>query len=98
MTSAGRRLSVFAKAARLPSPVNEVPGMYSRKRTSHVQRARALALVAFGAIAFGSVLVNPAHAYVGQELLQWVGDNIIFPLGLLALVCSLESGPPSSAP
>lgn len=61
----------------------------SRSNRFHQQRARALGIVLFNAIIFGAVLFQPAHAFVGQELLSWIGDNIIFPLGILSIVLSL---------
>ena len=38
---------------------------------------------------FGAAIVQPAHAYLGQQLLEWAASNIIAPLGLIALVVAL---------
>ena len=65
--------------------------MSSPSYALHVQRARALSLVVLTALLFGSALANPALAYAGQELLTWVADNIIFPLGIITLVLSLAA-------
>jgi hypothetical protein len=61
------------------------------KQLLHRQRARAVGAVLFSSIVFGASLFQPAHAYVGQELLSWIGDNIVFPLGILSIVLSLAA-------
>ncbi len=53
------------------------------------ERARAVAAVVFTAIVLSIGVPHPAYASAGQELLTWAGDNIIFPLGILAVIFSL---------
>jgi hypothetical protein len=56
---------------------------------SRTARRRALAQVAFAGIFVVTALYSPAHAYAGSTLLQWAGQNIIAPLGLMAMVIAL---------
>jgi hypothetical protein len=58
---------------------------------SHNQRATAAAAVLFVAIVLGVGVGTPAYAFAGQELLSWAGDNIIFPLGIVAVIFSLAA-------
>jgi uncharacterized membrane protein YvlD (DUF360 family) len=60
-------------------------------KNSHKQRAAAAASILFVAIVLGVGVVTPAYAFAGQELLTWAGDNIIFPLGIVAVVFSLAA-------
>ena len=58
-------------------------------RPLHAARAQALGQVVFLALLFGVAIAQPAHAYLGQQLLEWAASNIIAPLGLIALVVAL---------
>jgi hypothetical protein len=58
---------------------------------SRVIRSRALAHVAFAAVFAASAIYSPAYAYAGSTLLQWAGQNIIAPLGLIAMVVGLAA-------
>ena len=63
--------------------------MQKLSKPTHAQRARASAAVLFVAIVLGVGATAPAYAFAGQELLSWAGDNIIFPLGIIAVIFSL---------
>jgi hypothetical protein len=63
--------------------------MLTKSKCTNSQRASAVGAVLFVAITFGIGVGNPAYAFAGQELLMWAGDNIIFPLGILAVIFSL---------
>jgi len=65
--------------------------MFLRTQVTHAQRANSIAAVVFAAVVFGIGVRNPAYAFAGQELLQWAGDNIIFPLGILSVIFSLAA-------
>ena len=65
--------------------------MTLRSQVTHAQRADSLATVVFAALVLGVGVFNPAYAFAGQELLQWAGDNIIFPLGILSVIFSLAA-------
>jgi len=65
--------------------------MLLRTQIAHAERANALAAVVFVAVMMGMGVSNPAYAFAGQELLQWAGDNIIFPLGILSVIFSLAA-------
>ena len=54
-------------------------------------RRRALAQVAFASVFAVSALYSPAYAWAGSTLLQWAGQNIIAPLGLIAMVIGLAA-------
>src|SRR5271170_2300579 len=54
-------------------------------------RRSALAQVVFASIFAVSALYSPAYAYAGSTLLQWAGQNIIAPLGLIAMVIGLAA-------
>jgi hypothetical protein len=54
-------------------------------------RSRALAQITFAAVFSLAALYNPVYAYAGSTLLQWAGQNIIAPLGLMAMVIGLAA-------
>jgi hypothetical protein len=58
---------------------------------THKQRSAAAGAVLFVAIVLGVGVGTPAYAFAGQELLSWAGDNIIFPLGIVAVIFSLAA-------
>jgi len=60
-------------------------------KCNHNQRAIATSGVLFIAITLGVGIGTPAYAFAGQELLMWAGDNIIFPLGIVAVIVSLAA-------
>ena len=65
--------------------------MLTMSKCNTSQRATAVGAVLFVAIVFGVGVGNPAYAFAGQELLLWAGDNIIFPLGIIAVIVSLAA-------
>jgi len=65
--------------------------MLTKSKFSSSQRSTAVGAVLFVAIVLGVGVGNPAYAFAGQELLMWAGDNIIFPLGIIAVIVSLAA-------
>ena len=65
--------------------------MVTKSKCSQSQRASAAGAVLFVAVVLGVGLGNPAYGFAGQELLMWAGDNIIFPLGIVAVIFSLAA-------
>jgi len=65
--------------------------MLNKPKVTHSQRAGAIGSVLFVAVVLGVGVGNPAYAFAGQELLMWAGDNIIFPLGIIAVIFSLAA-------
>jgi len=65
--------------------------MLTKSKCTNSQRANAVGAVLFVAITLGVGVGNPAYAFAGQELLMWAGDNIIFPLGIVAVIFSLAA-------
>ena len=54
-------------------------------------RARVLAQLAFLAVFALAALASHAHAYAGQQLLEWAANNILAPLGIFALVVAMTA-------
>ena len=65
--------------------------MLTKSKSANSQRANAVGVVLFVAITLGVGVATPAYAFAGQELLMWAGDNIIFPLGIIAVIVSLAA-------
>ncbi len=65
--------------------------MLTNSKFTNSQRSTAVGAVLFVAIALGVGGGNPAYAFAGQDLLMWAGDNIIFPLGIIAVIVSLAA-------
>ena len=65
--------------------------MLTQSKSANSQRANAVGAVLFVAITLGVGAATPAYAFAGQELLMWAGDNIIFPLGIIAVIVSLAA-------
>ena len=65
--------------------------MLTMPKCTNSQRSNAVGAVLFVAITLGVGIGNPAYAFAGQELLMWAGDNIIFPLGIVAVIFSLAA-------
>ena len=65
--------------------------MLTQSKFANSQRANAVGAVLFVAITLGVGVATPAYAFAGQELLMWAGDNIIFPLGIIAVIVSLAA-------
>lgn len=65
--------------------------MLTMSKSTNSQRANAVGAVLFVTITLGVGVATPAYAFAGQELLMWAGDNIIFPLGIIAVIVSLAA-------
>ena len=65
--------------------------MLTKSKSTNSHRAIAVGAVLFVAITLGIGVGTPAYAFAGQELLMWAGDNIIFPLGIIAVIVSLAA-------
>ena len=65
--------------------------MSTKSNCTNSRRANAVAAVLFVAVTLGVGVGHPAYAFAGQELLMWAGDNIIFPLGIVAVIFSLAA-------